>query len=94
MFMAIDEVTNVATKNDVSDKEQYAFCITGQREPYKSMIEKAGHKITGSVSKKTKAVICIPQEEKKSSKILKAEELNIEIINTQNRLEELLEELK
>lgn len=92
MYLAIEQVTDVSVKEDTT-KEQLAFCITGQREPYKTMIENAGHKVTGSVSKKTKAVICIPQEEKKSSKVLKAEELNIEIIHTKDRLEELLNEL-
>ena len=57
MFVAIDEVTDVAVKDNNPDKEQLSFCITGQREPFKSIIENAGHKVTGSVSKKTKALI-------------------------------------
>ena len=73
-----------------SNKEQLSFCITGQREPFKTMIEEAGHKVTGSVSKKTVAVVSIPKDAKKSSKILKAEDLGIPIIQTVEQLKELL----
>ena len=89
MFVAIDEVTDVAVKNNDSDKEQYSFCITGQREPFKSMIESAGHKLTGSVSKKTKALVD-SSGDLTTSKAKKALELGIPIITTAEELEELL----
>ena len=89
MFVAIDEVTDVAVKNNDSDKEQYSFCITGQREPFKSMIESAGHKLTGSVSKKTKALVD-SSGDLTTSKAKKALELGIPIIKTVEELEELL----
>lgn len=82
---------------DIKEKKkkvanQKTFCITGQREPFKTIIEEAGHKITGSVSKKTDALVCAIAEEdntpdrKKSSKELKAEELNIKILRTEAAL--------
>jgi DNA ligase (NAD+) len=89
MFVAIDEVTDVAVKNNDSDKEQYSFCITGQREPFKSMIESAGHKLTGSVSKKTKALVD-SSGDLTTSKAKKALELGIPIIKTVEELEKLL----
>lgn len=89
MFVAIDEVTDVAVKNNDSDKEQYSFCITGQREPFKSMIESAGHKLTGSVSKKTKALVD-SSGDLTTSKAKKALELGIPIIKTAEELEKLL----
>ena len=89
MFVAIDEVTDEAVKNNDSDKEQYSFCITGQREPFKSMIESAGHKLTGSVSKKTKALVD-SSGDLTTSKAKKALELGIPIIKTAEELEKLL----
>lgn len=89
MFVAIEEVTDVAVKDNDSDKEQYSFCITGQREPFKSIIESAGHKVTGSVSKKTKALID-SSGDLTTTKAKKALELEIPIIKTVEELEELL----
>ena len=89
MFVAIEEVTDVAVKNNNPDKEQYSICITGQREPFKSIIESAGHKVTGSVSKKTKALIAADGD-LTTSKAVKAIELKIPIIKTVEELEELL----
>ena len=89
MFVAIEEVTDVAVKNNNPDKEQYSICITGQREPFKSIIESAGHKVTNSVSKKTKALIAADGD-LTTSKAVKAIELKILIIKTVEELEELL----
>ena len=89
MFVAIEEVTNVAVKNNNPDKELYSICITGQREPFKSIIESAGHKVTSSVSKKTKALIAADGD-LTTSKAVKAIELKIPIIKTVEELEELL----
>ena len=89
MFVAIEEVTDVAVKNNNPDKEQYSICITGQREPFKSIIESAGHKVTNSVSKKTKALIAADGD-LTTSKAVKAIELKIPIIKTVEELEELL----
>lgn len=76
-------------KKEGSSKEQLSFCITGQREPFKSMIEEAGHKVTGSVSKKTRALIDSSMDIS-STKAKKALELNIPIIDTVEKLKELL----
>ena len=89
MFVAIEEVTNVAVKNNNPDKELYSICITGQREPFKTIIESAGHKVTSSVSKKTKALIAADGD-LTTSKAVKAIELKIPIIQTVEELEELL----
>jgi NAD-dependent DNA ligase len=89
MFMAIEEVTDVAVKDNNSDKEQLSFCITGQREPFKTMIETAGHKVSSSVSKKTKALID-SSGDLTTSKAKKALELGVPIIKTVEELEELL----
>lgn len=89
MFVAIEEVTDIAVKNNNPDKELYSICITGQREPFKSIIESAGHKVTSSVSKKTKALIAADGD-LTTSKAVKAIELKIPIIKTVEELEELL----
>ena len=89
MFVAIEEVTDVAVKNNNPDKELYSICITGQREPFKSIIESAGHKVTNSVSKKTKALIAADGD-LTTFKAVKAIELKIPIIKTVEELEELL----
>ena len=91
MFVAIEEVTDVAVKNNNPDKELYSICITGQREPFKSIIESAGHKVTSSVSKKTKALVLGSSDgDLTTSKAVKAIELKIPIIKTVEELEELL----
>ena len=87
IMIYIEQVNDI--KKEKSNKEQLAFCITGQREPFKSMIEKAGHKITGSVSKKTKALIDSSMD-MSTTKAVKAQELNIPIISTAEELEKFL----
>ena len=89
MFVAINEVTDIAVKDNNPNKEQYSICITGQREPFKTIIESAGHKVTSSVSKKTKALIAADGD-LTTSKAVKAIELKIPIIKTVEELKELL----
>lgn len=89
MFVTINEVTDIAVKDNNPNKEQYSICITGQREPFKTIIESAGHKVTSSVSKKTKALIAADGD-LTTSKAIKAIELKIPIIKTVEELEELL----
>ena len=89
MFVAINEVTDIAVKDNNPNKELYSICITGQREPFKTIIESAGHKVTSSVSKKTKALIAADGD-LTTSKAVKAIELKIPIIQTVEELEELL----
>lgn len=89
MFVAINEVTDIAVKDNNPNKEQYSICITGQREPFKTIIESAGHKVTSSISKKTKALIAADGD-LTTSKAIKAIELKIPIIKTVEELEELL----
>lgn len=76
-------------KKEQTSKEQLAFCITGQREPFKSMIEETGHKVTGSVSKKTKALIDSSMD-MSTTKAIKAQELGIPIISTVDELKKYL----
>lgn len=88
----IYRMTDIKKEDKKEVKNQKTFCITGQREPFKTIIEKAGHKVTGSVSKKTDALVCyIPDEEntpdrKKSSKEKNAEKLGIKILRTEPAL--------
>lgn len=83
----IENIKDIKSNKKKTDK-QLVFCITGQREPFKTIIEEAGHKISGSVSKKTNALINANGEE--STKALKAKELNITIITTEEELKEFL----
>lgn len=72
---------------------QLIFVITGEfnikRNDIKALIEEAGHKVSGSVSKKTNYLLASPGEEG-TSKYKKAKELDINIINTIEELEELI----
>lgn len=88
MFVAISKVTDVAVE-EVSDKEQYTFCITGPREPFKTIILYAGHKVASTVRKNTKALIA-SDGKLTSAKAKKALELNIPIIQTVDDLNKLL----
>lgn len=89
MFVAINEVTDVAVKDNDSDKEQLTFCITGPREPFRTIIESAGHKVASTVRKTTKALIA-SDGELTSVKAKKALELGIPIIKTLEELRELI----
>lgn len=88
----IYRMTDIKKEDKKEVKNQKTFCITGQREPFKTIIEESGHKVTGSVSKKTDALVCyIPDEEdtpdrKKSSKEKNAEKLGIKILRTEPAL--------
>ena len=68
----------------IKKENQLTFVITGSleqpRKYYQDLIENAGHKLSGSVSKKTNYVVC-EEKDSNSSKIKKAKELNIQIIN-------------
>ena len=86
----IDEITDIK-KDQSKTINQLSFCITGQREPFKTIIEQAGHKVTGSVSKKTAALINANGEV--SSKATKAETLNIPIIKTEQELKDFLDNI-
>jgi DNA ligase (NAD+) len=67
------------------------FVITGTlenpRSYYENLIKAAGHKVSGSVSKKTSYVLV---GEDAGSKLTKATELSIPIIRTEEELKELL----
>lgn len=69
------------------------FVITGEfdikRDIIKAKIEDAGHKVSGSVSKKTDYLLAAPGEEG-TSKYKKADTLGIKIINTIEELEALI----
>ena len=79
----------VETKTAVQN--QLTFVITGTlsqpRKHYQDMIENSGHKISGSVSKKTDYVLC---GEDAGSKKTKAESLGIKII-TEKELSKILD---
>lgn len=72
---------------------QLTIVVTGAfdipRKEIETMIKEAGHKTSGSVSKKTSYLLASPGEEG-TSKYKKAKELNITIINTLKDLEEIL----
>lgn len=71
---------------------QLTFVITGEfdisREEIKKEIEDAGHKVTGSVSKKTDYILI--GEKAGKTKLEKAEEFNIKILNSLDELRQLL----
>lgn len=85
LLNCIEEIKDI--KKD-KPANQLSFCITGQREPFKTIIEQAGHKVTGSISKKTTALINANNEQ--STKADKAKLLNIPIIKTETELKEFL----
>lgn len=82
-------VEKVIKKADV----QLTIVITGAfdipRKEIETMIKDAGHKTSGSVSKKTSYLLASPGEEG-TIKYNTAKELNIPIINTLEKLKELL----
>lgn len=82
-------VEKVVKKADV----QLTIVITGAfdmpRKEIETMIKDAGHKTSGSVSKKTSYLLASPGEEG-TNKYNKAKELNVPIINTLEELKELL----
>lgn len=82
-------VENVIKKADV----QLTFVITGAfdipRKEIETMIKNAGHKVSGSVSKKTSYLLASPGEES-TTKYKKAQELEIKIIHTLEELKELI----
>lgn len=90
LFSYIYVVKDIKKEQQKEIKNQKTFCITGQKEPFKTIIEEAGHKITGSVSKKTDALVCYIEEDtpdrKKSSKEKNAEKLGVKIIRTEPAL--------
>ena len=75
--------------NKSKTTNQLTFCITGQREPFKTIIESAGHKVSSSVSKKTSALINANNET--SSKATKAKDLGIPVITTEKELRKFLD---
>lgn len=83
-----DLYTNQATNNKTLN--QLTFVITGtlskSRDYYKKLIEDAGHKVSGSISKKTTYLLA---GEKAGSKLDKAKELGIVVI-AEEQLETLL----
>lgn len=87
LLKATEKVKDIKV-NKLKTANQLTFCITGQREPFKTIIENAGHKVSGSVSKKTSALINANGET--SSKATKAKELEIPIIKTEEELKDFL----
>lgn len=75
----------------IKNKNQLTFVITGEfdtnRNEIKEKIENAGHKVTGSVSKKTNYVLAGKEA---GSKLQKAKELQINIITSLKELENIL----
>ena len=89
LYEYIANVTDIkSNKSQVTN--QFTFCITGQREPFKTIIEEAGHKVSSSVSKKTSALINVNNEQ--SSKATKAQDLGIAIITTEEELKKFIQE--
>lgn len=86
------QISNVIDikSNKPKVNNQLIFCITGQREPFKTIVEEVGHKVSSSVSKKTTALINANNET--SSKATKAKDLGIPIIKTEQELRDFLKE--
>lgn len=84
LYDHIAKVTDI--KKTITNKatNQLVFCITGQREPFKTIIEQAGHRVASTVTKKTTALINSNND--KSSKAIKARELGINIITDEEEL--------
>lgn len=94
-YLALDlsiMITDIVSEYEVpkakADKQK-TFVITGTlehpRDYYVAIIEDAGHKVSGSVSKKTYAVLA---GDKAGSKLDKANELGIKIITSESELRE------
>lgn len=78
-------------KQTATPEQQFTFVITGKfdqpRKHYEALIKDAGHKVSGSVSKKTDYVFA---GEAAGSKLTKAQDLGIAIITTEDELLSLL----
>lgn len=84
-------ITDVVPKKKANN--QLTFVITGEfeipRKEIKAMIEEAGHKVSGSVSKNTSYLLAAPGEEG-TTKYKKAKEVGTTIINSLFELQEVL----
>lgn len=84
-------VRPIPVETKTAAQNQLTFVITGtlsqSRKHYQDMIENSGHKVSGSVSKKTDYVLC---GEDAGSKKTKAESLGIKII-TEKELSKILD---
>ena len=84
-------IKNIQTKK--SAENQLSIVVTGKfeisRDEIKKMIEEAGHKFAGSVSKKTSYLLASPGEES-TSKYKNATINNIPIIKSIEKLKEIL----
>lgn len=85
------EIISEYIEQQVKPDNQLTFVITGTlekpRKYYQDLIENAGHKVAGSVSKKTD---CVLVGEDAGSKLDKANALGIKIITSENELKELI----
>lgn len=72
-------------------ENQLTFVVTGtlpkKRDYYEGLIKSAGHKVSGSVSKKTNYLLA---GDKAGSKLAKAQENNVPIITTEEELMKIL----
>lgn len=88
----VEEIVSEYKETAVKSTEQKTFVITGTldkpRSYYQSLIEEAGHKVSGSVSKKTYAVLV---GEDAGSKLDKARSLGVTIITTEEELKEMFQ---
>lgn len=85
------EIVSEYVEQQAKPDNQLVFVITGTlekpRKYYQELIENAGHKVAGSVSKKTSYVLA---GEEAGSKLDKAKTLGVQIITTEQELKELL----
>jgi DNA ligase (NAD+) len=77
MKKTVDKVLTIVITGTLSQPRSY----------YENLIKTAGHKVSGSVSKKTDVVLC---GEDAGSKLAKAEELGVRVIRDESELEGLL----
>lgn len=92
LLLQIDNIISEKVEQTFKSSICKTFVITGTLEQprsyYVSKIESAGHKVTGSVSKKTDYLVCA-DDSLTTSKAIKAKELNIPIISPES-LEDIL----
>lgn len=85
------EIISEYVEQQAKPENQLTFVITGTlekpRKYYQDLIEHAGHKVSGSVSKKTSYLLA---GEEAGSKLDKAKTLGVAVITTEDELKELL----
>ena len=92
LYDLINHIESEYIEQKISKDKQLSFVITGElskpRKYFQNLIENKGHKVSSSVSRKTNYVVTNDSSEE-STKLKRAKELNIKIIN-EKQMEEIL----